>query len=316
MQAQESKLPPVQVLVVANVTVDETFAVATIPKPGESLIGEFRSRDVGGKGANVATVLARCGVSTRLIAGIGQDERGEFVHRELSQEPLQIDLMPTLHYPTDLSLIYTDSLGENSIVTTVAAAQSIDSSQACHAMKSLQKPGFLVLQGNLGRATTHQLIQDARSLGVQVVLNPSPISKWLLDTLQLADILVLNEGEAGTLTGLAGEAAVQALLRLGSGQVVVTRGGNGAMLGSHTAGTEHGFTIETVATIPATVIDTTGAGDTYLGAALASAILRSVPLDALALRHAAQAAAITVSCYGTRSAFPEVSALMHILASR
>ena len=63
----------VQVLVVANVSVDETYAVLSTPKPGEPLIGEFRSRDVGGKGANVATILARCGIATRLMAGIGAD---------------------------------------------------------------------------------------------------------------------------------------------------------------------------------------------------------------------------------------------------
>ncbi len=237
-----------QVLVVANVTVDETYAVLSTPKPGESLIGEFRSRDVGGKGANVATVLARCGIATRLMAGIGGDERGEFVRQELSQEGMQSDLVTVLQYPTDLSLIYTDAQGENSIVTTVAATQGIDCSLARSAMESLKKPGFLVLQGNLNEVTTRRLIDDARSLGISIVLNPSPCRDWHKETLRLADILVLNEGEAETLSGLSDAAAVEYLLRQGPRQVVLTRGGDGAMLGSHTRAvtTVHEVAMESV----------------------------------------------------------------------
>ncbi len=321
----------VQALIVANVTVDETYAVPTTPRPGESLIGEYRSRDVGGKGANVATVLARCGVATRLMAAVGQDERGEYVRLELSHESMQSHLVTVLQYPTDLSLIYTDANGENSIVTTVAATQSLDVSQAAHAMDTLQSPGFLVLQGNLTQEKTHRLIDDARSRGVAVVLNPSPCIDWLKDTLPLADILILNEGEAETLVGLSDEAAVRALLQQGPTQVVLTRGGNGALLGtraatitgtndtvigSANAATEPDITIEPMSAVAANVVDTTGAGDTYLGVALGSAILRGTALDALALRHAAEAAAITVSRYGTRSAFPDEPALAAILAGR
>ena len=317
-----------QVLVVANVTVDETYAVLSIPKPGESLIGEFRSRDVGGKGANVATVLARCGIATRLMAGIGGDERGEFVRRELSHESIQSDLVTVLQYPTDLSLIYTDAQGENSIVTTVAATQGIDCSLARSAMVSMKKPGYLVLQGNLNKTTTHRLIDDAKSLGISIVLNPSPYRDWLKETLRLADILVLNEVEAETLSGLRNTAAVECLLRQGPRQVVLTRGSDGAILGSHTRTVTTGheiatkfvgnsaaqeLTIDTVDAVYGDVVDTTGAGDTYLGTALASAIRRGMPLDILSLRHAAEAAAITVSRYGTRSAFPDESALNDIL---
>lgn len=317
-----------QVLVVGNVTVDETYAVPSTPRPGESLIGQFRSRDVGGKGANVATVLSRCGVATCLIAGIGQDERGEFVQAALAQEPLCLELVSSLQYPTDLSLIYTDAHGENSIVTTVAATQCIDCSQARNAMESLQKPGFLVLQGNLSQTITQTLIDDARAIGITIVLNPSPCADWLKDTVQLADIIILNDGEARSLTGLSDEAAVQALLAHGPTHVVLTRGSQGALLGAHaakatttamakaTATPEQSVSIEFIATVPATTVDTTGAGDTYLGTALASAILRNTTLDTLALQHAAEAAAITVSRYGTRTAFPDVSALARILAGQ
>jgi sugar/nucleoside kinase (ribokinase family) len=71
-----------EVLVVSNVTVDETYSIESMPLPGQSLIDEWRSRNVGGNGANVATVLSRTGVHTTLLAGIGTDERSAYIYRE------------------------------------------------------------------------------------------------------------------------------------------------------------------------------------------------------------------------------------------
>lgn len=307
-----------QALVVANATVDETFAVAATPKAGESLIGQFRSRDVGGKGANVATIMARCGIATQLMAGIGNDERGELVHRELSKEPMQLKLVATIHHPTDISIIYTDGQGESSIVTTIAATQEVDYSQADRVMRDMQKPGFLVLQGNLSQQTTLTLIDHASRLGLKIVFNPSPCTEWMKASLPRFDILILNEGEAETLTGLRDDAAVKSLLRNDRTQVVLTRGDKGALLGTLA---EHGSTaekycIKKVAAAPAIVVDTTGAGDVYLGVALASSIVRNTVIDTLALHHAARAASIAIGRFGTRRAFPDMATLASILAER
>ena len=87
----------VQALVIANATVDETYSVAKFPATGESLVGHLLAQDVGGKGANVATVMARCGMSTRLMAVIGKDARGEFVKSELGQETIELDLLQSYH---------------------------------------------------------------------------------------------------------------------------------------------------------------------------------------------------------------------------
>ena len=333
-------------LVIANATVDETYAVDTIPGAGESLIGHFRLRDVGGKGANVATVLARCGVATTLMAGVGNDDRGEFVRQALSQEPLQLALVSSPHHPTDISVIYTDARGENSIVTTVAATRCVDHSHASGFIRELKMQGLLVLTGNLDQETTDALIGEARRAGMAVVLNPSPCHESLKTSLPEVDILFLNQGEAETLTGLRNEAAVRSLLDHGVMQVVLTRGDKGALLGTHgtgsgrtsretsgatsgeigveasgeasveASGESHDSVIRTVAAVSAEVVDTTGAGDTYMGVALASSMLRGTVIDALALQHAARAASITVSRFGTRSAFPDAATLAGILAGQ
>jgi ribokinase len=307
-----------QALVVANATVDETYAVAATPRAGESLIGQFRSRDVGGKGANVATIMARCGVATQLMAGIGNDERGKFVHRELSKENMTLTLFASTHHPTDISIIYTDDQGENSIVTTVAATQDIDYSLADRVMQGMRKPGFVVLQGNLSQETTLILIDHASRLGLTIVFNPSPCTDWITANLPCADILILNEVEAEALTGLKDAAAVESLLRHDIGQVVLTRGSKGALLGMFdvAGSTAERCSIQKVAAAPAVVVDTTGAGDLYLGVALASSIVRGTVIDTLALHHAARAASIAISRFGTRRAFPDTETLASILAQR
>jgi len=305
------------VLVVSNVTVDETYSVGSIPLPGQSLIGQFRSRSVGGKGANVATILSRAGIDTHLVAGIGTDERSAFVRSELKVETLNLMLQSNTDWPTDVSIIYTDVHGENSIATTVSSTQSIDLSKPIQFLDVMQTSGWLVLQGNLTRAMTESLMQAAIALEHRIVFNPSPCAGWMKEVLDLADVIVMNSQEAHTLTCSNDELAVTQLLQNRTWQVALTRGAQGATLATRT---DDGLNTTPVLTfhdaVDTTVVDTTGAGDTWLATALASAIKRNTWLDELALQHAANAAAITVGQFGTRQAFPDRQTMEFLLSDK
>lgn len=307
----------VQALVVANATVDETYSVAKLPAAGESLVGQLRAYDVGGKGANVATVSARCGMQTGLIAVIGKDARGDFVKNELAQESMELDLVQSIQCSTDVSLINVDSNGDNTIVTTVEAAHSLDASYACQALERLQEKSIVILQGNLTQELTELLISKAKQCRHRVVLNPSPMWPWMKSVVPTVDIVFMNAGEAFEITGEHGEAAVTAVLNTGPIQVVLTRGDKSALLGTRRPRITESdqIHIECVPSTKTIAVDTTGAGDTYLAVAIASASRRGVALDAVALTHAAQAAAYTISVHGTRSAFPTSTDLAGILAS-
>ena len=293
-------------VVIANASVDETYAVASLPRPGESMIGTFLARDLGGKGANVAMVLARAGVATTLVASVGDDDRGAFVRSRLAAEPLTMSLVPAAARPTDLSIIYVTPDGDNAIVTTVSAARELEAAHAIAVMDTLATGDLLVLQGNLEREVSFTLIEAARSRNLVIALNPSPLVPWLADAISRVQIVFANEAEAEELTGECGDAAVRALLASGAEQVIVTRGAAGSVLGTrHGFNDMHGdFRLVTVAAEPIEVVDTTGAGDTFMAVALASAARRGVSIDEIALLHAARAAAITVSRRGTASAFP------------
>ncbi|MFK7993536.1 MAG: PfkB family carbohydrate kinase [Granulosicoccus sp.] len=307
----------VQALVVANATVDETYSVKELPAIGESSVGQLRARDVGGKGANVATVLARCGLGTALVAVIGDDARGNYIKNELMQETIVLDLVQSTQCSTDISLINVDVHGHNTIVTTVEAAHSLEALHARQALERLPENGFLILQGNLTQALTRLLVSDAKKRGLTVVLNPSPLLPWMSSIVTLVDIVFVNEMEASCITGKNSEAAVTAMLCKGPSQVVLTRGAESALLGTRYDNAEatDQIHIESVPSINTDAVDTTGAGDTYLAVAMASAARRCVALDVLALTHAAQAAAHTISFHGARSAFPTGTELAAILVS-
>ena len=302
-------------LIVANAVVDETYAVETLPGVGESLIGEFRTRDVGGKGTNVGVIMARCGIDTRLVAVVGDDERAAFVRARLDVEPLRTEFVVSPNFATDLSLVYATADGDNAIVTTVAATRSLTLGQALAGLDACEAGDTLVLQGNLLAALNLGLIEAARERRLHIAFNPSPLMDWSAEALARVDTVFVNAGEARALTGGEGESAVRALLERGPSQAVLTLGPEGALCGRRTGqGTSREeVEIERMAAAFVDVLDTTGAGDTFMAVALASAARRKRGIDTLALAHAARASAITVGRYGTLAAFPSAAELDALL---
>lgn len=288
--------------VIGNVALDETFSIADFPRAGASIFGAPLSRDLGGKGANQAIVLARAGLDCRLVAAIGRDARGDEIAARLAGEALPADLIRIEGVSTDLSMILMASIGENAVITTREAATALSPEQARAALAGAGAGDLLVMQGNLSVETTGAALEAARRAGIVTALNPSPLQPEFARLWPLVGTVFVNEGEAEALGG------VDALLAAGAGAVVLTLGGRGAAL------IRPGETIEVPARA-AKVVDTTGAGDCFMAVALASACLRGVALDARALAHAAEAAAQTVARPGTVAAFPDRHEMAAILAN-
>ena len=286
--------------VIGNVALDETVTVADLPALGASIHGQAGLRDLGGKGANQAVVLGRAGLSCRFGAAVGDDARAAEIRSRLAAEPIDIRLDPVSGVGSDFSIILRTRSGENAIITTNAAALGLTPQAACAVLAGAQPGDLLVMQGNLSEATTMATLQQGRTMGLRTALNPSPLRAFFGGLWPLVDLAFVNAGEAATLGGTG------ALLASGVAQVVLTLGPAGARL----------LSAGQAAFVPAqacTVVDTTGAGDCFMATALASAALRGVILDARALRHAAAAAAITVSRSGTGAALPTQAELARIL---
>lgn len=297
-----------KVFVVGNAAVDETFAVEALPSAGASILGSHVSQDLGGKGANQALVLARAGLDVRFVAALGDDDRGAWLRRALAEEGLGSEHLVSRSVRSDVSVILTTGDGDNAIVTTTDAAGRLRPDDLDRAFAAARPGDWLVLQGNLELALTRHALEAARSRGMVAALNPSPVKPGLAALWSLCDLVVLNRGEAVELTGCAGaaEAAIE-IRRAGAAAIVVTLGAEGA-LHHDRSGT---FLVPARRQTPA---DTTGAGDSFMGAAIASAALRGLPaLDRSAVEAGTAAAALTISRIGARRAFPTRAEMAAIL---
>jgi ribokinase len=185
-----------RVYVTGNITVDETWSIPDIPKKGASIHGVKVSQDIGGKGANQAIILSRCGIETRLIAATGNDSNGAWIRQQIKNEPLT--LLPDGHFNqhSDTSIILNSADGDNAIITTTAAADTFSLDEIIPHMADAVAGDILLQQGNFSLDKTRALFQYARSRGMTTVFNPSPVNPDFCHLWPLIDIAVVNESEA------------------------------------------------------------------------------------------------------------------------
>ena len=283
-----------RVYVVGNITVDENWAIADIPTKGSSVHGNKVSQDIGGKGANQAILLSRCGIDTTLIAAIGHDVNGQWITKKMRDETLRVLPAALFSGNSDTSLIFNCADGDNAIITTTTAADSLSLETLTQALKDAVPGDVMLMQGNFTFDKTRSLFQLAKSCGMTTVFNPSPVKPEFALLWPWVDIAVLNQLEA------------EELQPAGVKNLVITQGAKGATL---TTQTDQAF----CPAVAAQAVDTTGAGDTFLAVMLASSLLRGTGIDPLSLAHASRAAAITVGRPGTYSAFPAAAELKSLL---
>ncbi len=293
-----------RVLVIGNCTLDFAFRLPRFPRPGETVLAAEPSQDVGGKGANQAVAAARSGVSVLFSAVIGSDGHGRTIREGLAREDVSLDYLIETDAPTDLSFIFVSPSGENSIVSTHAAAESMKMQLVQPLLEAAVADDILLMQGNLSHDLTRDCLRDARRRNVVTVLNPAPIQYPYDDIWPFVDCAILNEVETEHLTGCADPiAGTGVLLRQEVRQVLVTLGARGAVLAQN-------CDIMELAAERVEAVDTTGAGDVLSGV-LAAGLARGLGIEP-ATRRAMLAATLSVTRHGTQSAFPSRSEIRKI----
>jgi ribokinase len=256
----------------------------------------------GGKGANQAVASARLGARTAMIGCLGDDAFGTHLRAGLESDGIDCRGLRTVAgVSSGVALIVVDQAGRNGIVVVAGANGHLAPADVEAHQGAMASARVVVLQLETPLATVEHAARRARALGKLVVLNPAPARRLPGDLLACADVLVPNEIEAAALTGMAVdsvEAALEAGRRLrqaGAGTVLVTLGAQG-VVAVEPGGGRHYPAVRVEA------VDTTAAGDTFIGG-LCAALVRGQPLPA-AIAFAQAAAAISVTRPGAQPSIP------------
>ncbi|MFE0043447.1 ribokinase [Streptomyces albireticuli] len=308
------------VLVVGSANADLTVRVDRRPGAGETVLGTDLVESAGGKGANQAAAAARLGARTALLARVGDDAFGELLlegQRAAGADVRHVRVEKGARTGTALIVVGPD--GDNTIVVSPGANARLSPADVTGAREVVAASAVVSLQLEVPPETVRAAVGVARETGTRVVLNPSPAPAELEpELLAAADPLVVNEHEARQLSGLAGggpEEWARALRGRGARSVVVTLGGDGALVldagpgAGRTAapGVEPGAgpAADEAVRVPGVrvrAVDTTGAGDAFTGA-LATRLARGASL-AGAARYAVRVGAASVTRPGAQPSYP------------
>ena len=291
-----------RILTVGSANMDVVTPLRQLPVPGETILVDDVTLVPGGKGANAAVAAARMGGEVRFVGCVGDDAFGGQLLSALQNDGIDTQGVAVSTSSTGTAVILLDQLsGQNSILVGPGANAEVE---APDDPEWYAWGDILMLQLEIPVATALQAAQRARQQGVRVLLDPAPASADLPEELLNAvDILVPNETELATLTGLPVESLEQITVAARSliadsdvKELVVTLGGRG-VLWVNAGTTQH------IDAIPIEVVDTTAAGDTFAGA-LAVSLAVGMPMPD-ALLFATTAGSLACTRLGAQSSIPD-----------
>ncbi|MFG2222064.1 ribokinase [Streptomyces sp. NPDC048644] len=293
------------VLVVGSANADLTVRVDRRPGAGETVLGTDLVESAGGKGANQAAAAARIGSRVALLARVGGDAYGALLLA--AQREAGTDVTPVIvddAARTGTAMIVVGPDGDNSIVVSPGANAALTPQDVAAARETIAGSAVLSLQLETPVETVRAAAATAEDTGTRVVLNPSPAPACLApELLAVADPLVVNEHEARLLSQAADGSPrdwAHALRDLGARSVVVTLGGEGALV-LDASGTHE------VPGVKVDAVDTTGAGDAFTGA-LATRLAHGDSLPDAA-RFAVRVGAAAVTKPGAQPSYPTLAEL-------
>ncbi|MDR2613863.1 MAG: ribokinase [Candidatus Accumulibacter sp.] len=294
-----------KILVFGSMNADLVFAVDTLPRPGETVLGPGYSVIPGGKGANQAVAAARAGVPVRMIGCLGKDGFADVLLESLTRAGVETSFIRRGSRPTGCAAIGVDAAGANQIMVAGGANLEVGALDVDDGW--LDDQTILVLQMEVPAGENWSLIRRARERGVRVVLNAAPAAAVPTDILDRIDFLVVNEHELSTVAKAAGIAAdddavtiARAMARKTRQACIVTLGAEGAF-GCDAQGAWR------VAALPVKAVDTTGAGDCFVGW-LAARLARGDDLPE-AMRWATVAAGQACRVHGAQPSLPGFDAV-------
>lgn len=296
---------PAKVVVIGSMNMDLVTRAPRLPRGGETLIGESFATVHGGKGANQAVAAARLGAQVSMVGCVGRDAYGEELRGALLAEQIDCQAVSTVDDSSGVALIVVDDNSQNAIVIVAGANGALTSEVIDRFDSVLQAADVIICQLEVPDATVGHALARGRALGKIVILNPAPASRPLpADWYASIDYLIPNESEAEALSGVpvdsleAAKTAATRLIGMGAGKVIITLGAQGSLFAN-------GKSFEHFPALKVKAVDTTGAGDTFVGGFAAA--LAAGESEAQAIRFGQIAAALSVTRAGAQPSIPTLS---------
>ncbi len=299
------------IYVLGSINMDMVARVPHMPVGGETLTADKYYVNPGGKGANQAVAIAKLGGKVAMIGKVGSDETGDALKNNLKAMGVDESMVTRADVPSGIAMIIVEG-GENRIILYKGANHSVTKADVDEGLKNAQPGDALVMQLEIPLETVTYAAAVAKQKGMLVLLNPAPAVPLGEELLKNVDIIAPNETETEILTGVGLDSdvhialAVKKLYQLGVKRVIITMGSRGSIVAE-------GQTITPVEPRKVKAVDTTSAGDTFVGAT----VLRYLDGDTLedAARFASVASSITVTREGAAQSIPTLEEVKKVIES-
>jgi len=286
-----------KIAVVGSLNMDMVVTAPRIPLKGETITGQALHFVPGGKGANQAVALGRLGADVSMFGCVGEDDFGRQLIHTLAANGVKADQVRTLQGQTTGVAMITVGDGDNSIVVVPGANGLVDRTYIESIQDELLQSQMVILQLEIPLDTAVYVIDLCHRAGIAVLLNPAPAQELSPDLIEKLTFITPNEHEAAIV--FADQGDYRELLRRYPEKLIITQGSAGASFASQNG------EVHQIPASPATVVDTTGAGDTF-NAALAYAWSQAMTLET-ALVFANCAAGLSTEKFGAQGGMPTLA---------
>ena len=284
------------IAVVGSAMIDLTAYATVIPAPGQTLEGDLFTTGFGGKGANQAVIAAHCGAEVHFVGKLGRDLFGDSIAENFKKLGIDSEYVERSDTPNGVAHIWVDANGENRIIIIPGANHEIESKKAIEAIESIAGLAVVVAQCEIKQEVTLAAFSAAKKRGCVTILNPAPYQPLSEELLAVTDWIIPNETEFKELHG-QDPTSDEALKKFRPGKnSIVTLGSEGAVLITSDGN------LTRMSAPKVNAVDTTGAGDAFVGVFAFGLASGKNPEDAMKL--GVKVASMSVTRKGAQSSYP------------
>ncbi|MFM1985096.1 MAG: hypothetical protein RLZZ295_262 [Actinomycetota bacterium] len=288
---------PAVIAVVGSAMMDLTAYADVLPEAGQTLAGQLFTTGFGGKGANQAVMAAHCGAEVHFIGKLGNDVFGTAIADNFVKVGINSQYVDRSDTPNGVAHIWVDGHGENRIIIIPGANHEIEIARAVEAINAIADLQIVVAQCEIVQDVTTAAFKAAKARGCTTILNPAPYQQLSAELLELTDWLIPNETEFRELHGsLPSNDEILKSFRPGKSSIV-TLGSEGAVYISPQGD------LHRVSAPKVTAVDTTGAGDSFVGSFAYSLASGKDPVAAMSF--GIKVASLSVTRKGAQSSYPD-----------